>query len=431
MALEAFLRNLGAVAISPYSFIAYLGVLGAWLVVALRVKRNKNLLNALDKLPEGERLTALQVEMRSFTPPAGLTPEQWLAERIHTYYFYGFLAFCICLVVLAVLALSGTAPPTSTQATSQEHTLDSVQAEPQPMDSSGTATAVPLGKGDCPPSRTDSLPNATLRTGDLVVLGNGELVRLDDPMKATTIASDGFLAEARGVAVNRNGQIFVTTFACTERKGAVVHVDPLSGTQTPVFSGFKRPMGLAFQSDGQLLVGDEVADRGVWGRLYRVNLKNRTKEIVAEFPPTNGAHSIAIHPNSLDIYAADGVIHRIGRENPTAPIRVEVDGLQSAQALAIRSSGEIFIGDHNRASLFQARRGDRQPVKVIDNGAFQTLWSIAISIDEKNLFVSSGAGIGGVYRLNLPLNDEPPIQVWKSTRSGSGTIFVTVAKLEQ
>lgn len=300
-----------------------------------------------------------------------------------------------------------------------------------PIYDSDVAKAVSLGKDDCPPSRTDSVPNVTLQTGDLVVLGNGELVRLDNQMRPTTIASDGFLAEARGVAVDRNGQIFVTAMACTERRGAVVRVDPLSGTQTPVVYVFKRSMGLAFESDGQLLVGDEVAKRGVWGRLHRVNLTNRTSEVIAEFPPTNGVHSIAIYPGSLDIYVADGVVQRIDRQNPTSPMRVEVDDLQSAQALAILSSGEIFIGDHNGAALFQIMRGSRKPLKIVDNGAFRTFWSLAISIDEKSLFVSSGARLGSVYQLNLPLDDKPPILVWKSTRSGTGMVFVTVVKLEQ
>ena len=300
-----------------------------------------------------------------------------------------------------------------------------------PIDVSDMGTVVPLGKNDCPPSRTDSVPNVTLRTGDLVVLGNRELVRLDSQMRPTTIASDGFLVEARGVAVDRNGQIFVTAMACTERKGVVVRVDPLSGIQTPVVGRFKRSRGLAFESDGHLLVGDEVAEHGVGGRLHRVNLTNRTSKVIAEFPIGNGVHSIAVHPGSLDIYVADGIVQRIDRQNPNIPIRVEVDYLQSAQALAIRTSGEIFIGDHNRATLFQIRRGYRKPLKIVDNSAFQTFWSLAISIDEKRLFVSSGVGLGGVYQLSLPLDDKAPIPVWKSTRSGNGMIFVTVVKLEQ
>ena len=231
--------------------------------------------------------------------------------------------------------------------------------------------------------------------------------------------------------VDRNGQIFITALACTERKGAVVRVDPLTGTQTPVVTVFKRPMGLVFDSDGQLLVGDEIAQRGVWGRLYRVNLKHHTAEVIAEFPPPNGVHSIAIYPGSFDIYAADGVVQRIDKQNPNTPFRVEVEGLQSAQALAISPSGEIFIGDHNRGSLFQAKRGDCQPLKIINNGAFRTFWSLAIANDEKSLFVSSGTALGGVYQVSLPLDNNPPNLVWRSTHSGSGMVFVTLVKLEE
>src|SRR6478609_1539772 len=168
------------------------------------------------------------------------------------------------------------------------------------MGNSDTTPASRPRTGDCQTSKSDNVPNVTLRTGDLVILGNGELIRLDSQMRPTTIASDGFLTEARGVVVDRNGQIFITALACTERKGAVVRVDPLTGTQTPVVTVFKRPMGLVFDSDGQLLVGDEIAQRGVWGRLYRVNLKHHTAEVIAEFPPPNGVHSIAIYPGSFE-----------------------------------------------------------------------------------------------------------------------------------
>ena len=94
---------------------------------------------------------------------------------------------------------------------------------------------------------------------------------------------------------------------------------------------------------------------------------------------------------------------------------LKLEGLQSAQALAISPSGEIFIGDHNRGSLFQAKRGDRQPLKIINNGAFRTFWSLAIANDEKSLFVSSGTALGGVYQVSLPLDNNPPNLVWRST----------------
>ena len=103
-----------------------------------------------------------------------------------------------------------------------------------------------------------------------------------------------------------------------------------------------------------------------------------------------------VHPKSPDLYAADGVVYRFSVESRTTPLRVEIDGLSSAQGLAIQSSGEIFVGDHNRGMLLQLKQGDRKPVKTVQDDAFQTSWSIALALDEKSLYASSGAGSGGV-----------------------------------
>lgn len=121
-------------------------------------------------------------------------------------------------------------------------------------------------------------------------------------------------------------------------------------------------------------------------------------------------------------------MHRFDVEVRGAPIRTEVDGLESAQALAIQSSGEIFIGDHNRVILFQVKRGDRAPVRTLQNGSFQTFWGLVLSLDEKTLFASSGAGTGGVYRLALPLDGTSPAPVWTSTRNKNQMIFMTIVR---
>ncbi|MFT3721737.1 hypothetical protein [Pseudorhodoferax sp.] len=104
MDFEAFLKALPVVAASPYAFIAYVLLITAWLVLGLRVKRNKNLLDALEKLPASQRLAALQAEMGHVSPPSGLTPEQWLKSRTTTYYFIGFLALCFCVTLLGLIA---------------------------------------------------------------------------------------------------------------------------------------------------------------------------------------------------------------------------------------------------------------------------------------------------------------------------------------
>jgi hypothetical protein len=102
--IEGLLKALPTAATSPFAFIGYVTVVLAWLLIAWRVQRNKNLLDALEKIPSDQRLSALRAEMGNIDPPSGFTPEQWLKSRIHTYYFLAFLALCFCLTMIGIVA---------------------------------------------------------------------------------------------------------------------------------------------------------------------------------------------------------------------------------------------------------------------------------------------------------------------------------------
>lgn len=61
--MKAALEALPHAAQSPLAFAAYVVAIVAWLIIALRVNRNRQLLKHLEKLPEGHRLEALRMEM--------------------------------------------------------------------------------------------------------------------------------------------------------------------------------------------------------------------------------------------------------------------------------------------------------------------------------------------------------------------------------
>ena len=109
---KAAFSGLPAVASSPFALLVYLVIVIAWVVIAWRVTRNKNLLRSLDKLPDHDRLKALQSEMGVVELESGLNPEQWLRSKLHFYYFLAFaivfLSFVILFVVGAVSQISGT-----------------------------------------------------------------------------------------------------------------------------------------------------------------------------------------------------------------------------------------------------------------------------------------------------------------------------------
>src|SRR5437867_5917658 len=101
--LKSLLQALPQAASSPYALVAYLAVLVGWLVIALKVNRNKQLLAHIDKLPSKDRLSALQLEMGAVTIKEGMTPEQWIRTRVHNYLFLGFAILCLAGVVVFVV----------------------------------------------------------------------------------------------------------------------------------------------------------------------------------------------------------------------------------------------------------------------------------------------------------------------------------------
>jgi hypothetical protein len=88
------------------ALIAYVVAVAGWIAVALKVQRNKNLLLHLKQLPDSDRLRALQMEMGAVPVPEGMTPTQFLAVRLQTYYFWAFVIFCVLLASIAALALT-------------------------------------------------------------------------------------------------------------------------------------------------------------------------------------------------------------------------------------------------------------------------------------------------------------------------------------
>lgn len=102
--VKEFLQAIPAAATNEWSFLSYLAVVIAWFLLGWKIKRNKNLLLNLEALPEKDRLKALEMEMGVGRLRTGLSPEQWIRSRIHTYLLIGFVVLCIALVVVTVLA---------------------------------------------------------------------------------------------------------------------------------------------------------------------------------------------------------------------------------------------------------------------------------------------------------------------------------------
>lgn len=103
--LQSTLRALPAAATNPLAFIGYAITVTAWLILSIRVARNKELLANLEKLPEADRLPALRAEMGMIDPPSGMSVKGWLKARTHTYFLFGFGMALFAAVTVFAIAL--------------------------------------------------------------------------------------------------------------------------------------------------------------------------------------------------------------------------------------------------------------------------------------------------------------------------------------
>jgi hypothetical protein len=99
-----FLQGLKTAALNPLAFVAYLAAIGAWLVLQLKVRRNKNLLEKISALPEKDRIIALREEMNIEVVPGGFTAEQRLRSKSHFYYVLVVIVLAAVIVILFAIA---------------------------------------------------------------------------------------------------------------------------------------------------------------------------------------------------------------------------------------------------------------------------------------------------------------------------------------
>ena len=105
MDLEILLKGIPSAATSTLALAAYLAAIVAWLVIALKVKRNRQLLEHLEKLPPKDRIKAFSLEVQGVTLNSGITPDQWLKSKIHQYFFISFLTICAVFVIVFSMTL--------------------------------------------------------------------------------------------------------------------------------------------------------------------------------------------------------------------------------------------------------------------------------------------------------------------------------------
>lgn len=105
MAVTTFLQHLKETASSPYAFVAYICVVGAWVYVVIARHRLRTVARMINALPEDRRAEIILRDY-STTPRSGLSAEQWIRTRRHTLFLISFLGTLITAVAIVGITFS-------------------------------------------------------------------------------------------------------------------------------------------------------------------------------------------------------------------------------------------------------------------------------------------------------------------------------------
>jgi len=191
-----FFSSLKTAALSPYAFVAYVGLILAWAYIALAQHRLKRISKVINAVEPDERGALLAKEYSVF-PRAGLSAEEWIRSRKHLLFFWAFLAVIIAVVVLTTIALTGKVAVT-------DDPKETVIADPQ------------IDPTRIPKEMTDPLPNLPgealkeeLRRRGSLTLDNSTLTIGTVNAHATILIACYILRLQNGAKIVTNGNVLI------------------------------------------------------------------------------------------------------------------------------------------------------------------------------------------------------------------------------
>lgn len=219
----------------------------------------------------------------------------------------------------------------------------------------------------------------TLKRGDILIadVDGGAIIRVDPTTGTQTVISSGVnLVSPTGLMMDRAGDILVADSGAN----AVIRVNPATGGQTVISSGgfFSFPIDLTIDATGQILVvdsnafGPDVISGGTGG-VIRVDPLTGAQTAVSSGGNFHGPTGIALDAAGYILVADVDFGGSPGVSGPGAIIRVD----PSTGAQTVISSGGSFVGP---VRVAVAPTGQ---IFVSDHGSFRT-----------------GTTIGAIFRID-------------------------------
>jgi hypothetical protein len=191
-----------------------------------------------------------------------------------------------------------------------------------------------------------------------------------------------------------------------------VRVDPRTGRQTLVASGFKTTKAILIEPSGTLLVADEVGGSPIWGYLWRLNLKTGEKSEVYRFAPSEVATGMGVDLASGDIFFTRRGLYRL---TSTGVRRMEVEGIHSPTSMTMAGGNLVVVGEGPPA--IEMRTSGEVIGKIASGGPISDL-----AARGKQVFVGYANGRVGRIRQT----DREAENVWEGKPSNQGVFLAIV-----
>lgn len=206
-------------------------------------------------------------------------------------------------------------------------------------------------------------PNGNIYVNDFLALGGGiNRITQVNPLDGTQsiIVNGGILpvgaGQLGGMAIASDGGILATTafYNGIQWEGRVVHTNPLTGSQSIIFSGPNLDLhGLSIESDGKLLVAATIDTFQGYApsEILRIDPGTGTATVVSSGGNLNNVSGIALDSNG-DIYVASpahlmGDMSQIVRVDPVSGVQTVFasGGLLTFPIGITISGGSLFVDD--------------------------------------------------------------------------------------
>jgi hypothetical protein len=174
--------------------LAYIGLILAWVYVAIAQHRLKRMAQVIKEVPADQRASLLAKEY-NVLPKAGLSADQWIRSRKHSLFFFAFLAVLMAVVLIAVIALTG-------KTSIAEEPKETIIADPQ------------IGPGRIPSAMMEPLPSLSgdalyqeLRRRGSLTLDNSTLTIGAVNAHVTVVLACYVLRLQNGARIITNGNV--------------------------------------------------------------------------------------------------------------------------------------------------------------------------------------------------------------------------------